>query len=160
MILITWFRSFPTYRMLFAGADLRLRRWGRRQQAVLLLICLVGAHVLNLGLKLFYRRPRPDFFPLIRTGDYSFPGGHAMVSLPLHGFQAYAGSRHSPRLRSSLVGLSFLLTLAIGVSRIYLWVHWTSDGLTGYAAGAIGPVSCIFAAGVSLNLRRRKHFYS
>ncbi len=155
MLVATWLGSFPTLLVLAAGASLRLWRRGRRSEAVWLLLCLAGANVLTLGLKTIYRRPRPDFFPLVRAGGYSYPSGHAMVSLPFYGFLAYAGSRISPRHRFWFLAAAAAIVLAIGLSRIYLGVHWPSDILAGYSAGAIWLASCIIAEELGEHWRRQ-----
>lgn len=98
----------------------------------------LGAVVEKL-LKFGFGRPRPDIVPhLVDVHTLSFPSGHAMLSamtyLTVGAVVASAQSR--PRLRIFVFTTSLLLTLLIGASRVYLGVHWPSDVLAGWAAGA------------------------
>ena len=72
---------------------------------------------------------------LIDASGFSFPSGHSMISVAYYGFIAYIVShvRMKRNKRRLYVGLLMLLTLLIGISRIYLGVHYASDVLAGYA---------------------------
>ncbi len=113
--------------------------WNRA--AGLFLITLAGAIVLNFTLKLAFRRPRPPdtFFGTPVPASYSFPSGHALISACF--FVALA-VLISPRLRSGAGRVAIwlaaiVLALVIGVSRIYLGVHYPSDVVAGYAAAVV-----------------------
>ncbi|KYZ74999.1 hypothetical protein AXX12_15580 [Anaerosporomusa subterranea] len=112
-----------------------LRGW--RREAIALLICLAGAGVLNQVLKVLFARSRPDLFGLVEEAGYSFPSGHSMVSFCVYGFLAYTFSRNFSSFRQR--GLVFLaagiVVALIGISRIYLGVHYPTDVLAGYVAG-------------------------
>jgi phosphatidylglycerophosphatase B len=135
---ITWLGNFTTLlavTLLAIGIFLRRRE---RTDAVFVGLALVGAQVLSSGMKLGFRRERPFFSdPLATEHTYSFPSGHALVSLAVYGSIALVLAR---RLRTRgarvllLTGAS-VLVLAIGFSRLYLGVHFLSDVLAGYAAG-------------------------
>jgi undecaprenyl-diphosphatase len=121
-----------------AAAFLQRRRV---RPALLVAIALLGAGLINVGLKLLYGRVRPASFfadyPV--PTSFSFPSGHALFATTFFGGLA---ALLWPRLRSptarSLVGLAaFGLILLIGFSRIYLGVHYPSDVLGGFAAGAV-----------------------
>lgn len=92
---------------------------------------------LNLLLKEFFQRPRPEFFPLIHEATYSFPSGHAMNSFMFYTCLSFFIFRKMKNnlLKIILMCLSALLILLIGISRIYLGVHYPSDILGGYIAG-------------------------
>lgn len=97
-----------------------------------------GALVEHL-MKLGFDRARPNVVPhLVEVHSLSFPSGHAMLSamtyLTLGALLAEAQTRW--RLRGFIFGTSVALTLLIGVSRIYLGVHWPTDVLAGWTAGA------------------------
>ncbi len=130
-------------------------RW--RRAAWLFLITLAGAFVLNMALKLAFQRPRPPvtFFGTPVPDSYSFPSGHAMFSACFFGIVA---ALVSPRLRShaSRVAIwmaAIVLALVIGLSRIYLGVHYPSDVIAGYAAAVVWIVTV--ASGDRLLRRRR-----
>ena len=92
---------------------------------------------LNFALKHVFERPRPNLFEEVATlHSYSFPSGHAMAAVSIYGMIAIVLARLTPRLRISAAIAATTITLLIGLSRIYLGVHWVTDVLAGYAAGA------------------------
>ncbi|HEY8518926.1 MAG TPA: phosphatase PAP2 family protein [Gammaproteobacteria bacterium] len=128
---------------------------GKRYLALYVLAAIGSGALLSLLLKSGFDRPRPD---LVAHGQTvytsSFPSGHAMLSavtfLTLGALLASAQS--SRRLRAYLLGLAALLSAAVGTSRIYLGVHWPTDVLAGWTAGAAWALVCW---GVAEYLRRR-----
>jgi undecaprenyl-diphosphatase len=105
-----------------------------------LAITAVGGALLNQSLKLHYLRQRPDLKEaLLGATGYAFPSGHAMSGTVILGALAYLASRSTRPWRSTSAALAALGTtaLAIGISRIYLGVHWTSDVGAGFAAGLL-----------------------
>lgn len=106
--------------------------------ALLVAAIAIGALVSTL-LKLGYARPRPDIVAhLVEVHTTSFPSGHAMNSaityLTLGALLARAEKERLVRVFFMVVAI--LLTLAIGISRVYLGVHWPSDVLAGWCIGA------------------------
>ena len=90
--------------------------------------------ILNVGLKLIFMRERPFELMIITEDGYSFPSGHAMASLGFYGFIIYLIWNMKCKKKFKVlttVLLSFLIIL-IGISRIYLGVHYASDVLAGY----------------------------
>jgi membrane-associated phospholipid phosphatase len=113
---------------------------GRRHAAWLFALAVLGGEVLENLLKLFFRRPRPvPFFGYPEPSTYSFPSGHATLSFCFYGVLAVilAARLRSPARKAALLVSAGLLALAIGLSRIYLGVHYPSDVLGGFAAAAI-----------------------
>ena len=94
--------------------------------------------VLNIILKQIYSRPRPEFM-LIDEYGYSFPSGHAMVSMAFYGLYIYIlfHLKMNKCLRYILSGCIFILIIMIGFSRIYLHVHYFSDVIAGFAVSVI-----------------------
>lgn len=95
---------------------------------------LVTIGALNQVLKLIIQRPRPEGFRLIEETGYSFPSGHSMASAAFYGFLIYLIYKkvENRKLKIALMSILSLLILLIGISRIYLGVHYTSDVLAGF----------------------------
>lgn len=104
---------------------------------LLFIIVLLGSHYLFRLLKQLFKRARPDFHRLIEIGGYSFPSGHATNAFGIYGILIFVLWQHSPARwgRIILSIFSFFMILSIGLSRIYLGVHYPSDVLAGYFAG-------------------------
>ena len=101
-----------------------------------LLICLnlVLSAILNQALKFIVQRPRPTEYRIIDETGYSFPSGHSMVSAAFYGFLIYFIYKNikNKYIKWSLITLLSCIILLIGISRIYLGVHYTSDVLAGF----------------------------
>ena len=110
-----------------------------RRAAIWLLVTLAGATVLSLALKSAFHRPRPTPFFGAVPHTYSFPSGHSMFSFCFYGVLAglLTARIESRPLRILIWIVAAALVLSIGLSRIYLGVHYPSDVLAGYLAGAI-----------------------
>jgi undecaprenyl-diphosphatase len=128
----------------------------RKTHAALLVVAAVGGGMLlSTLLKMGFDRPRPDLVPhgtLVYTA--SFPSGHATLSAVAYLTLGALLARVQPRLvlKLYLLGLAILLTVSVGVSRVYLGVHWPTDVLAGWALGAAWALFCWAAA---LWLQRR-----
>jgi membrane-associated phospholipid phosphatase len=123
-----------------ALAAFGLWRAGRWIDAVGLILAAGGAGALNEVLKLTFQRVRPSLFPgPFHLTTYSFPSGHAMGSLACYGMLAFVGIRLlRSRPSKLLLGLAaVLLVLGVGLSRVYFGVHYPTDVVGGYIAGAI-----------------------
>jgi membrane-associated phospholipid phosphatase len=122
-----------------AAVAFHLRQW--RRGAVLVLVTLMGAGVLDVGLKALFARARPeaffDYYP--SPSSYSFPSGHALVATCFFGgIAVLLTHRLESRVTEVLVWLvAVALTFLVGVSRIYLGVHYPTDVLGGFAVGII-----------------------
>jgi undecaprenyl-diphosphatase len=112
----------------------------RDSTALWLILWSGGATLLNAGLKTVFARPRPEVVDhLVVVVTHSFPSGHALMSAAIYLMLAGLPGHElmNPRLRHYLVGLAVLLTLLIGISRVYLGVHWPSDVLGGWFIGSL-----------------------
>ncbi len=108
-------------------------------------ITVAGGGLFNLLLKNFFERERPNINRIMEADGFSFPSGHSMGSMTYYGFLGYLVLR-SKRKPLSKLGLGILLCLVIlliGISRIYLGVHYPSDVLAGFIAGSVWLVTCI-----------------
>lgn len=107
-----------------------------RWEPLLVLCATGGSALLNILLKNLFRRDRPDINRLAEEYSFSFPSGHSMGAFALYGILAYLLWRviRPLPLRIVALALCILLTLTIGLSRIYLGVHYPSDVIGGYVA--------------------------
>ncbi len=116
-------------------------------------VAFVGARLIYILLKLAIHRPRPGSTAALlqQASGWSFPSGHAMGSLVGYGMLAYVMLLLVPRTRRfqlPIVTGTALLIIAIGVSRLYLGVHYFSDVVGGYAAGVLWLSACAAAVEV------------
>ena len=104
-----------------------------------IILNLAGITIINQILKFIFRRERPTGYRLIEMSGYSFPSGHAMASLAFYGLLIYITKRlvKNKYLKILLITLNIAIIILIGVSRIYLGVHYLSDVLTGYSISII-----------------------
>jgi membrane-associated phospholipid phosphatase len=113
-----------------------------------LLITSITGGLLNLQLKSYFARARPELAEALRDAHgYSFPSGHAMGSAVVFGALAYLAFRvvNAWRPRAAMIAFCFAMIVAISASRIYLGVHWISDVAAGIAAGLIWVVATTVA---------------
>jgi undecaprenyl-diphosphatase len=115
----------------------------------LILIAVVGGQVISTLLKAFFDRPRPDVVPhLSDVITASFPSGHSMMAavvyLTLGGLLARLVDRW--RLKLYFLFIAIFLTALVGISRVYMGVHYPTDVLAGWTVGAVWAVLCWLAA--------------
>lgn len=101
---------------------------------IVMCVNLVIISILNWILKIIVQRPRPNEFRLIDEKGYSFPSGHSMISMAFYGFIIYLIYKkvENRYVRWGLISFLCILIFCIGISRIYLGVHYTSDVLAGF----------------------------
>ncbi|MBS8266163.1 PAP2 family protein [Mesobacillus boroniphilus] len=102
--------------------------------------------ILNRLLKLYFHRARPDFHRLIEIGGYSFPSGHAMNAFSFYSILAFLLWRHVPTRigRTAVILISSIMILGIGISRVYLGVHYPSDIIGGFLASGLWVAAVIW----------------
>lgn len=104
--------------------------------ALLVPLNIAVGSLLNEILKRVFLRPRPDIHRLITETGYSFPSGHSMNSMIFYGFLIYLIMRYvRPRFRNPAIVILSLIILLIGISRVYLGVHYASDVVAGFVMG-------------------------
>lgn len=118
----------------------------KRYAVYMILTCGLGA-AFNLVLKDWFQRERPNFYQLIVESGFSFPSGHSMGSFILYSAIAIVLVKISKRTIVDMFIVIFFafLVLSIGISRIYLGVHYPSDVVAGFAAGGFWVCLCTLA---------------
>jgi undecaprenyl-diphosphatase len=117
----------------------------KNHAAVLVLLAVAGGLLLSTVLKHGVDRPRPDLVP---HGSYvytsSFPSGHSTMAAATYlTLGALLGRVHRRRrIKLFLIGFAMLITLLVGVSRVYLAVHWPTDVLAGWTLGGLWALVC------------------
>jgi undecaprenyl-diphosphatase len=140
-------------------AGYALIRYGRWIDAGGLVLACFGVGPLNLLLKSIFERARPDLFAgPIHLTSYSFPSGHAMDSIAVYGMLAFVGVRLiKARLWQAAIVLTAVLTvLLIGLSRVFFGVHYPTDVIGGYLAGAIWLAISMLAVLAAEDYARRR----
>jgi undecaprenyl-diphosphatase len=120
----------------------------RRVTGLFLLASVLGGWMISNAVKIGVARPRPDLVPhLVEVHDLSFPSGHAMLSAVTYLTLGLllASNQSSRAARYYFVAVALFLTLMIGLSRIYLGVHYPTDVLGGWSAGAAWSCLCWLA---------------
>ncbi|MFC4778897.1 phosphatase PAP2 family protein [Paenibacillus sp. GCM10023252] len=107
---------------------------GHRQELLLFAGAIAGSALLNVLLKLWFERARPTLEPIVTAAGYSFPSGHSMGAASFYGILTYLLWRHmsGKTARGLLLAASGVMIVGIGVSRIYLGVHYPSDVVGAY----------------------------
>ena len=119
--------------------------WWRHyyQEAKIFLIDCFGGVILSYGLKIVFSKSRPDLWQsAITETSFSYPSGHALGSTILYGFLAYVLATRYPQLSLLIYPFAVLLIGAIGLSRLYLGVHWPTDIIAGYSIGFLWVMFC------------------
>lgn len=132
------------------------RRW---TMLWLILAVVVGSLLLNLLLKAGFDRPRPDLVPRgMVVYHASFPSGHAMTAASVYlTLGALLARIQRYRFQAVLImGTAILVTILVGISRVYLAVHWPSDVVAGWVAGTIWASSCSLIAWKLRQRHRRR----
>jgi undecaprenyl-diphosphatase len=116
-----------------------------RRELIMFLVTVGGSELWNLILKNIIQRARPNTHRLVEITGFSFPSGHSMAAFALYGAITFLLWRHIPQFagRIAMITAGIALTLLIGISRIYLGVHYPSDVIGGYAASATWLMICI-----------------
>lgn len=119
----------------------------------------IGSISANIILKEIYDRSRPTAFQMIEASGLSFPSGHAMFNLSFYGLLIYIAHKEIQNRILRVASILFLsiLILSIGLSRIYLGVHYASDVLAGFCAGFIWLIIALYITNkIENNVKEKK----
>jgi membrane-associated phospholipid phosphatase len=119
---------------------------GRRAEAALVAGAAAGALILWPLLKNLIERARPADAHLVQVSSWAYPSGHSLMSIVVFGVLAVLAHRRvrSRARRVSIVVATAVLVVAVGVSRVYLGVHWPTDVLAGWLVGAVWLAICLW----------------
>jgi undecaprenyl-diphosphatase len=121
----------------------------KRKAFFLVAAAAIGGQVFNSVLKEFFSRPRPSVVPhLAEVHSSSFPSGHSMMSAVIYLTLGALISRlvAGSMLRAYIMGVALFLTLAVGLTRVFLGVHYPTDVLAGWSAGLSWALICLLVA--------------
>ncbi|WP_239551290.1 phosphatase PAP2 family protein [Paenibacillus elgii] len=141
---ITELGSFQTLSVLLL-VSVSLMVWRRKKwEALFFMVAVTGGMLFNQLLKQIFERQRPILHRIVEETGYSFPSGHSMGSIVFYGMLAMLLLMFvkSPVLKLLIAVTAGCLIIMIGVSRIYLGVHYPSDVAAGFAAGAAWLTVC------------------
>lgn len=134
--------------LLALSVSLGIMLWVRkhRSEATTIAVTGAGALGLNILLKQLFARARPQIWErTVEVKFYSFPSGHAMISMVIYGLLGYLLGSRFPKQRWWIYSLTVILVAIIGLSRLYLGVHWPTDIIAGYTAGLVWLIACIYS---------------
>jgi membrane-associated phospholipid phosphatase len=150
------FLGSPVALLLLPFISAALMIWQKKRwESLFLVIGIAGGGVFNLLLKWIFHRQRPTLHRLIEETGYSFPSGHSMVSFIFYGmlcmlFVMFLKSRTAKVI---IIMSTVVIIVMIGLSRIYLGVHYPSDVLAGYAAGGAWLTICLIGLRLVLEVK-------
>lgn len=128
------------------GVSLFLVWRKQRSEAMTIASAAIGALGLNLLLKNLFARARPQLWErVVDVRYYSFPSGHAMLSMVIYGLVGYLLASRFRTWRRTIATVTTVFILLIGFSRLYFGVHWLTDVIAGYAAGMVWLVTCVLS---------------
>jgi undecaprenyl-diphosphatase len=142
----------PTLAAVTLVSAVALARAGRSRELQLLLLGAVGVQVLTIGLKLGFERERPFFAdPLATESTYSFPSGHASVSLAVYGTLGFILARILADRRARIASLA-AAALLVGL----IGVHFFTDVVAGFSVGLAWVALCAVLLHLHVRLRARR----
>jgi undecaprenyl-diphosphatase len=141
---VTALGSFGVLMFIIAASVVFLFIAGQKSDAFVMMAATGGGIAATSLLKIFFARTRPETVHDIYVSSFSFPSGHTMMSavtyLTLGAL--FARELKRPMLKAYVMVLAVGVTLLVGISRIYLGVHWPSDVVAGWALGAAWALLC------------------
>lgn len=119
--------------------------WHEVAAALILGINLGGSWLLNATFKTFFRRQRPNLWASPnRPMDFSYPSGHSMSAISFYGLLAFYATYFLGVPLSVTIAIAAVIAIWVGLSRMYLGVHWPTDVLSGWLAGSIWLMTCFY----------------
>ena len=142
---VTALGSFSVLTILVVGVAVFLTLVGNRRTALFLSVSVLGGTIVSTVLKMLFDRPRPDLTGVAKVFTASFPSGHATISavvyLTLGAILAEIAATR--RLTIFFFFAAAFLTIIVGLSRIYLGVHFPTDVVAGWSIGSAWALLCL-----------------
>jgi undecaprenyl-diphosphatase len=141
---VTAMGSFTILGAVVIATVIYLAMSGKGRTAAFVTFSVIGGTIVSTGLKYLFDRPRPDVEAATRVFTASFPSGHATVSAVVYltlGLLLGEAMRDR-RLKLYFMGLGIFMTLMVGVSRVYLGVHYPTDVIAGWSIGGAWALAC------------------
>lgn len=137
----TKFVLIPVVGLFIYNTFIHPHKW----DAIKVLVISIGCTAINTALKYLFGRERPLHDHMVEVSNLSFPSGHAMFSMAFYGAVIYFVTKgnQKPIIKIGMTAFLVVLILSIGISRVYLGVHYTSDVVAGFAAGYIWLVAVL-----------------
>jgi undecaprenyl-diphosphatase len=141
---VTALGSFTILGFVLLAAVLFLGLSGKGRTALFVAVAVIGGTIVSTGLKIAFDRPRPDVEAATRVFTASFPSGHATVSAVVYLTLGLllAEAMTNRRLKTYFIGLGVFISLAVGITRVYLGVHYPTDVIAGWSIGAAWSLVC------------------
>ena len=144
MLFFTALGDPPTVVTIFLITSVWLLLKRRYSDEIRFAIVCAGGVIINQEMKLFFAKPRPELWPrLITDLTFSFPSGHAVGSMVVYGFLAYILAKELQSYRLYIYAIASIFIVAIGLSRLYLGVHYPTDIIAGYGVGFLWLTTCL-----------------
>ncbi|WP_051271547.1 phosphatase PAP2 family protein [Shimazuella kribbensis] len=146
---------------LFLSAGLLV--WKKKYWETLFLVIGIGlGGLFNLMLKWIFQRERPNFSRLIEETGYSFPSGHSMGAFIFYGMlcMIILHFSHANKAKIILISSTLFLVSMVGLSRVYLGVHYPSDVIAGFAAGGAWVTICLLSLRILSECRKGNQLHS
>lgn len=109
----------------------------KKYKLFIIVLSSISSVIINNLVKIIVRRERPDYLRMVMEKSYSFPSGHAMISVLFFGSIIYLVNKYNLKYKKLITFSLSTFILLIGISRIYLGVHYLTDVVGGYLLGFI-----------------------
>lgn len=135
----------------------------KKQEAIFYLTNILGIWILNESIKAIFKRQRPDVVKLVHASGYSFPSGHSMVFMTavlilIFLITNYIKNRHIVFILSTII---IVYAFIVGISRVYVGVHYLSDVLSGWTFAAIWSlISILIYKKIKIDSKAVMHYNS
>lgn len=142
---VTALGSTTVLTLLVIAVTIYLYLTQRGRTALIVLACTISGTLLSSLVKLAFDRPRPNLVPhQVEVYTASFPSGHSLMSAVVYLTLGalIARTQREFSVRAAIMGMAIFVTVLVGLSRVYLGVHWPSDVLAGWCLGALWATLC------------------
>ena len=109
----------------------------KKYKLFLINVASIASVVVNNIIKIIIKRERPNFLVLSNETSYSFPSGHSMISILFFGSIIYLVNKYNIKYKKTITILLSIFIILVGLSRLYLGVHFLTDVIGGYLCGVV-----------------------